>query len=101
MRYLCLLFLLIVSTSFQEPKNEETWIGSFDVFFNNKTNEFIVYYDGNYHRCFTKFIIDELNKDCEQIIDQNYLRENLKFKEDSDKTDSIILVKPKLKIIQM
>ena len=85
-RYLCLILFLFLSTSFTKNEPELIWIGTVQVFFNPKTDEFVLYYNGDYHRCFTKFIIDEVYDDCDSLIDVNYLREKLQFK--STKSDS-------------
>ena len=80
MRYLCLILFLLLSTSFTKNEPELIWIGTVQVFFNPETDEFVLYYNGDYQRCFTKFIIDEVYNDCDSLIDINYLREKLQFK---------------------
>lgn len=78
-KYLLIFLLLLGSTSFSKMEPEQVWIGTIQVFFRPETNEFILYYDGNYHRCFTKFIIDEVYNDCDEMIDEDYLRNQLQL----------------------
>lgn len=67
MKTILLFLCLLISTSFSSNKPiEETWIGTFEVFQNEK-EEFIIYYKGKYSECFTKFVIDRLFENCDSI----------------------------------
>lgn len=102
MKYLCLFLLMFISTSANPPKKSRIPIGELKVEFDLETNEFVVIYSGDYHRCFTKFIIDQIYDDCEELIDLNYLRERIQFTpKDSSKIDSVKPKKDPIKTIKM
>lgn len=59
-----LLFLSIFLLFSTNQIQERHWVGSFDVYYyDDGTVE--VKYDGNYKRCFTKDLIDQIFDDCD------------------------------------
>lgn len=61
------LTFLTLSFTTNQKNIDEVWIGTLEVYLQND-NTFVIYYDGNYSRCFTKYIIDQLYMDCDSII---------------------------------
>ena len=35
----------------------------------NENGEFELHYDGNYHRCLMKYVVDRLYTDCDTMVD--------------------------------
>lgn len=78
MKYLLLIPLLFLSLSFK-PETNPIWIGTIEVYFDSETSEFIVNYNGDYDRCFVKYLIDHIYNDCDSITDTNALDKKLKW----------------------
>ncbi len=58
-------FLLLCQPIVSSSKVEsERWLGSLDIYVNDK-DELLIYYKGHIHRCQAKAIIDELWNDCD------------------------------------
>ena len=88
MKYLLLSLFLVISTSFSLNKpSDEIWIGTFQVYL-SENKEFVIYYEGNYHSCFTKFVIDKLFESCDSMNNANKLDSLFQI-------DQIKLIKPK------
>lgn len=104
-RYLLLIPFLFIATSFRVQPSELIWIGTIEVFFDPETNEFIVSYDGNYNRCFTKYIIDHIYNDCDSLVNKEVLDEKFQWSEpeiDSTKIPiDTCLIEPKKRIYQL
>lgn len=94
-RYLLLIPLLFLSTSFKVQPAERIWIGTIEVYFDAETDEFILIYSGNYQRCFTKYVIDHVYDDCDSLINKKILDE--KFQWEGSEIDSCLEIKPKSK----
>ena len=91
MKYILFFMFMFLSSSFSyDTSNEEKWIGTFQVVVDN-SGTFLIYYEGNYNECFTKFVIDKLFEQCDSINKCNNLDSILIF-------DGIrILDKPNIK----
>lgn len=104
-RYLLLIPFLFIATSFRVQPSELIWIGTIEVFFDPETNEFIVSYDGNYNRCFTKYIIDHIYNDCDLIIDNKALDERFQWENEPINSSKIpidtCLIEPKKRTFQL
>lgn len=72
MKTLLISTLLLFATNQTPKQTEKEWIGTFQVYF-NENDEFEVYYDGNFQRCFTLYIIERMNLECDSIIDKPHL----------------------------
>ncbi len=60
------LAFLTLSFTTNQKNIDEVWIGTFEVFM-NEDEEILIYYNGNYHRCFTKYLIDQMYPECDSI----------------------------------
>jgi len=79
MKILLLSIFLLISTSFKTDKvSEKLWIGTIEVYLNDN-DEFEIYYDGNYQRCFTLHIVKRIYAECDSIINAPYLDSLLQF----------------------
>ena len=60
-----LLFCLSSFRLSHDTGQEKFWVGSFDVYLED--GYFISEYNGNYNKCFTKYVIDHLYLDCDTL----------------------------------
>jgi hypothetical protein len=99
-RYLLLLPFLFLSTSFIQNTPERIWVGTIEVFFNPETNEFILNYNGNFSKCFTKYIIDHVYNECDSLIDVKEMDSIFQWKDLSPDSNQVTK-KPSIKTTKM
>lgn len=72
MKTLLISMLLLFATNQTPKQTEKEWIGTFQVFF-NENDEIEIYYDGNFQKCFTLYVLDKMNPECDSILDKAHL----------------------------
>lgn len=93
MKTLLISMLLLFATNQTPKQTEKEWIGTFEVYY-NEDNQFELYYNGNYSKCLTNYIINRLSEDCLLKIDKPLLDSIFQF-------DTIVYETKKYKTTRM